>query len=146
VCSLERANLHAGLAGHLAKSGEKEQALRHIREAEALASRGGDIPEWAGFLTQDHLNSIITQALAAIGEQAEAIRRFEDLLPRIGTDRLRGRAGRMIDLAEVYAATGELERASSLAQQASEALTDVRSTRMTARLALLNETVARAAS
>jgi transcriptional regulator with XRE-family HTH domain len=59
VCSLERANLHAGLAGHLAKSGERERALQHIREAETLASRGGGIPEWAGFLTQDHLSSII---------------------------------------------------------------------------------------
>ncbi|MBM7774129.1 tetratricopeptide (TPR) repeat protein [Actinokineospora baliensis] len=146
VCTLERANLHAGLAGHLARSGEKDQALHHIREAETLAARGGNTPEWAGFLTQDHLNSIITQALAAAGEHAEAIQRFEDLLPRIGTDRLRGRAGRMIDLAEVYAATGELEQATSLARKASEALTDVRSTRITARLAQLNESVARVAS
>ncbi len=146
VCTLVRANLHAGLAGHLAKSGERSRALRHIREAETLAARGGNIPEWAGFLTADHLDSITTQALAAAGEHTEAIRRFEDLLPRIGTDRLRGRAGRMIDLAEVHATTGEPEQARSLARRASKALADVRSTRITARLAQLNESVARATS
>ncbi|GAA3053672.1 Helix-turn-helix domain-containing protein [Actinokineospora globicatena] len=141
VCTLERANLHAGLAKHLARSGDLGQALQHIREAETLASRGGEVPEWAGFLTKDHINSIITQALAAAGEHHEAIRRFEDLLPRMGTDRLRGRAGRMIDLAEVYAATGERERARDLASQATTALRDVRSTRVTAQLASLRETV-----
>ncbi|WP_432704998.1 hypothetical protein [Actinokineospora globicatena] len=67
------------------------------------------------------------------------MRRFEDLLPRFGTDRLRGRAGPMIDLAEVYAATGDLDQATSLARQVSEAFADVRSSRITGQLAQLNE-------
>ncbi|WP_285608937.1 hypothetical protein [Actinokineospora globicatena] len=48
VCTLERANLHAGLAGHLAKTGEKEQALRHIREAETLALAAATIVSGRG--------------------------------------------------------------------------------------------------
>ncbi len=141
VCSLERANLHAAMGRHLAKSGDRQQALHHIRKAEALAATGGETPEWAGFLTQNHLNSIIAQSLATAGEHTEAIRRFEDLLPRIGDDRRRGRAGRMIDLAELYATTGDLDRAKFLTQRAGGALREVGSARTTARLAALRSRV-----
>ncbi|MFI9008862.1 helix-turn-helix domain-containing protein [Actinosynnema sp. NPDC053489] len=141
VCGLERANLHAGLAGHLAKTGGHDDALHHITQAEKLAERGGDRPEWAGFLTTEHLDSIITLALASAGEDDEAIRRFEDLILRMGADRLRGKAGRMIDLAGLYAKTGRLDEAWDLADQAGAALSDVRSTRATDRLATLRRSI-----
>ncbi|MEV0682209.1 helix-turn-helix transcriptional regulator [Actinosynnema sp. NPDC050436] len=141
VCGMERANLHAGLAGHLAKTGDTRQALRHVAEAETLAGRGGETPLWLSFLTAEHLDSIITQALAAAEENHEAIRRFENLLPRMDPTRLRGRAGRMIDLADLYARTDRLDEAQTLADRADEALSDVRSTRVTAQLAALRQRV-----
>ncbi|WP_026425700.1 helix-turn-helix domain-containing protein [Actinokineospora inagensis] len=144
VCSLERANLHAEMGRHSAKAGDKQKALQHIRRAELLASSGGDAPMWAGFLTVNHLDAVITRSLAAAGEHAEAIRRFENLLPRVGDDRLRGRAGWMIDLADVYTDTGELERAATLARQADGALQEVRSTRKAAKLAALKSRVTQA--
>nr|CEL14204.1 Putative C1 regulatory protein [Kibdelosporangium sp. MJ126-NF4] len=137
ICGLERANLHAGLAGHLGKVGRTREALGHIAVADSLAARGGDTPEWAAFLTTTHLDSIITQALASAGEHHEAIGRFENLLPRIGTNRLRGRAGRMIDLGTLYARTGRADEARSLAHQAEVALSDVRSARVNAQLGTL---------
>ncbi|MCE7000025.1 helix-turn-helix domain-containing protein [Saccharothrix sp. S26] len=141
VCGLERANLHAGLAGHLAKTGDKHGAIKHIVKAEALAERGGETPQWLRFLTPESLDSIITQALAAAGEHGEAIRRFENLLPRMGPDRLRGRAGRMIDLADLYARTGRVDEAQALAAEAEAALSDVRSARATASLLTLRQRV-----
>ncbi|WP_433262730.1 helix-turn-helix domain-containing protein [Actinosynnema sp. CS-041913] len=146
VCGMERANLHAGLAGHLAKSGDKRRALRHVVEAEALAGRGGETPPWLRFLTFDHLDSIITQSLAAADESREAIQRFERLLPRMDPARLRGRAGRMIDLADLYVGGGRVDEARALADEAGVALSDVRSVRVAGRLVALRRRVSSVAS
>ncbi|MBP2340212.1 hypothetical protein JOF41_006390 [Saccharothrix coeruleofusca] len=137
VCGLERANLHASLAGHLARTGARGDALRHITLAEKLAERDSDRPAWAHFLTTEHMDSIITLALMSAGEDGEAIRRFEDLIPRMGADRLRGKAGRMIDLAALYAKTDRLDEAGDLVDRAEAVLSDVRSTRATDRLTAL---------
>ncbi|MEU4800957.1 helix-turn-helix transcriptional regulator [Actinosynnema sp. NPDC023587] len=141
VCGPERANLHGVLGRHLAKAGEKRLALRHVAKAETLAQHGGETPPWLSFVTTAHLDSIITQALAAADENREAIRRFENLLPRLGADRSRGRAGRMIDLATLYARTDRLDEARALADKADNALNDVRSARVTAQLAALRQRV-----
>lgn len=117
-------------------------ALRNVRRAEKLAERGGDRPEWAGFLTAEHLASITTLALMSAGEDDEAIRRLEVLLPRMGADRLRGKAGRMIDLAALYSKVGRVDEARGLVDQVDVALSDVRSTRVTDRLARLRRTIA----
>lgn len=141
ICGLERANLHGVLGRHLANGGDRRRAIKHIAKAETLARRGGETPAWAGFLTAEHLDSIIAQALAAVGEHQEAIRRFENLLPRMGPDRLRGRAGRMIDLADLYARAGRVDEAQALAAEAEAALSDVRSARATASLLALRHRV-----
>ncbi|MBW4717038.1 helix-turn-helix transcriptional regulator [Saccharothrix sp. SC076] len=139
VCGPERANLHGVLGRHLARSGDKRQALRHIAKSEALAAKGGETPTWLSFVTDAHLDSIITRSLAAAGEHGEAIRRLEDLLPRLGTERSRARAGRMIGLADLYARTGRLDEARALADQAAAVLGDVRSARSAAALASLRQ-------
>lgn len=141
VCTLERANLHAVAARHLANAGDTREALRHISLAEELANRGGDAPQWATFLTTDHLDKLITEALTTAGEHREATQRFEAILPRFGTDRLRGKTGMMISLATLYAQRGQVDAARSLAGQADTALKDVRSPRTTGKLATLRRMI-----
>ncbi|MEV0680969.1 hypothetical protein AB0I60_31080 [Actinosynnema sp. NPDC050436] len=144
VCGPERANLHGVLGRHLANSGDKRRALRHVAVAEALAARGGETPGWLGFVTDAHLDSIITRSLAAAGEDREAVRRLEGLLPRLGAERARGRAGRMIDLGDLYARTGRLDEAGALADRAGAVLADVRSARSAASLHALRRRVSAA--
>ncbi|MBB5958931.1 hypothetical protein FHS29_005540 [Saccharothrix tamanrassetensis] len=85
---------------------------------------------------------VIPLALASAGGDDEAICRFEDLIPRMGAERLRGKAGRMTDLAGLYSKTGRLNEARDLVDQADTALGDVRSTRVTDRLATLRRSIA----
>ncbi|MEO6082327.1 MAG: hypothetical protein ABIQ18_04405, partial [Umezawaea sp.] len=141
VCTLERANLHAVRARHLANAGEVREALDHITTAERLLGQDGEAPQWASFLTTAHLDKLITEALTAAGENQEATHRFEMILPRFGQDRLRGKAGMMTSLATLYVADGRVDEAIDLAQQAGAALDTVRSGRASGGLVKLNKLI-----
>jgi tetratricopeptide (TPR) repeat protein len=127
VCGLEQANLNAVRARHLANSGDVAKALDHVQAAERLTERGGEVPQWATFLTVPHLEKLTTEALVAMGEKREAVKRFEVVLPRFGADRARAAAGVKISLAKLYVEAGRVDEARVLTGQAESDLTDVRS-------------------
>jgi transcriptional regulator with XRE-family HTH domain len=144
VYPLERANLHLGYARHLARAGRPDEALVHLGKGEALMTTGAssEPPEWAGFLSPAHLDSVMGWSLmrtaqamdshSAASTRQAAVERLTSAFDQFGPERSRGKAHLLIRIASVRLEQGEHSEAHRLAAQADALLANVRSTRVRA--------------
>lgn len=142
VYPLERANLHFGYARHLARAGRPNEALAHLGKGEVLMATGvsSEPPEWAGFLSSAHLDSVMGWSLMRTAQAMDspgaapvrqtAAERLTSAFDQFGPERSRGKAHLLIRIASVRLEQGEPTEAHRLAVQADVLLADVRSTRV----------------
>jgi len=141
VSSAEVANLHAVAARHSATAGDVAGGLRHVERAlEALGrDQPADAPDWAQQITYapGHHDAALGLALAALGQDERARAHLSAALDRLPSGRTRTSLRCIIRLAALDLRAGDRDGARQRAEQALQRAAAVRSTRITADLAML---------
>jgi hypothetical protein len=136
VHPLEMANLLAVRARHFARAGRAGEALLALAHSEEwLATEASTpIPDWAPFLSIQHVQQVRARSFAAVEQPEQAAALYRSAVAGYGPDRTRGKTKSLIRYAELCIDTGDRHTAERLLTQAEGLLGSIRSDRTGAAL------------